>query len=95
MQTLLRDQPAALPVSCFAVEAEAEPGTLTRLLSLFAKRGLVPERVFAQKGFALAKDLTVDIQVAGLDRALTQQIAQSLRALPGVTAVLTSEKAAP
>lgn len=95
MQPLSRMHSAAVPVACFAVEAEAEAGTLTRLLSLFAKRGLVPERVFAQRGFGLARDLTVDIQVAGLDAALTRQIAQSLRALPGVTAVLTSEKAAP
>jgi len=55
---------------CF--EADTEPGVLPRALELFAKRGLVPNRVFAQT----ADDaLSVEIEVEGV----------SVRTLPLMT----------
>ena len=30
--------------ACFSVQARAEPGVMPRVLELFAKRGLVPQR---------------------------------------------------
>lgn len=81
-------------VACFAVQALADPGLLSRVLELFAKRGLVPERWIAQRE-ARAGDgdtLSIDIQVAGFTPELTDYVARCLRQIPQVTAVLTSEK---
>jgi len=79
-------------VACFAVQALADPGLLSRVLELFAKRGLVPERFFAQAEGRERESLTLDIQVAGFDPQLTDYVARCLRQIPQVTAVLTTEK---
>jgi hypothetical protein len=97
--------PAALPrVACFAVQADADPGILPRVLALFAKRSLVPDRLTGHRstrdestamGSASDGDeLAIDLQVVGLDAAETDYIARCLRQIPGVVAVLTAEKAA-
>lgn len=92
----LRPAPSApeTAVSCFSVEGEADPGLLPRVLELFAKRGLVPERFFAQQGRHGASSLTIDLQVAGFTAAQRDLVAAALRQIPLVTAVLTSEKVA-
>ncbi len=80
-------------VFCFSVQAEAGPGILPRVLELFAKRNLVPSRWvsdLSRPGFR--RELSIDLQVEGLTPASTGYIAQCLRQIPGVTAVLTSEK---
>ena len=90
-------RPAAAPapaVSCFSVEGEADPGLLPRVLELFAKRGLVPERFFAQQGRHGGRSLTIDLQVAGFSQAQRELVAAALRQIPLVTAVLTTEKIA-
>jgi len=90
-------RPAAMSepaVSCFSVEGDADPGLLPRVLELFAKRGLVPERFFAQQGRHGPRSLTIDLQVAGFSAHQRDLVAQSLRQIPLVTAVLTSEKVA-
>jgi acetolactate synthase small subunit len=79
-------------VACFAVQALADPGLLPRVLELFAKRGLVPERFFAQSEGREREAVTLDIQVAGFDPQLTDYVARCLRQIPHVTAVLTTEK---
>ncbi len=81
-------------VACFAVQALADPGLLPRVLELFAKRGLVPERFFAQAEGQGREAVTLDIQVAGFDPQLTDYVARCLRQIPQVTAVLTTEKLA-
>ncbi len=92
---LSRPAPApATAVSCFCVEGEADPGLLPRVLELFAKRGLVPERFFAQPGRHGGKSLTIDLQVAGFSADQREVVAASLRQIPLVTAVLTAEKIA-
>jgi len=85
--------PTARPrVSCFAVQAEADPGVLPRVLELFAKRGLVPDRWVAQREGRHGAELAVDIQVAGFDQQQTDYVARCLRQIPFVKAVLTTEK---
>jgi hypothetical protein len=83
-------------VFCFSVQAEAEPGIMPRVLELFAKRNLVPSRwVSDLSGTSrpgARRELSIDLQVEGLTPALSDYIAQCLRQIPGVTAVLTSEK---
>jgi hypothetical protein len=81
-------------VACFAVQAEADPGILPRVLALFAKRSLVPERWTGQRSLHDENELVIDVQVAGLDREQTDYIARCLGQIPGVFAVLTAEKAA-
>lgn len=83
---------AAERVACFAVQAFADPGVLPRVLELFAKRGLVPERFFAQSEGRERESVMLDIQVTGFDPQATDYVARCLRQIPHVTAVLTTEK---
>lgn len=65
---------------------------MARVLEHFAKRGLVPTRwhsVVTDRGA-----LSIDVQMAGLDARDHAFIAQCLRQLPSVEAVLTSTKPA-
>ena len=78
------------PTACFSVTAEAEPGVMPRVLELFAKRGLVPSLWHSK--VAPTGELTIDLQMAGMETALALQIAKSLRQIWGVSSVLTAEK---
>ena len=86
----------AARVFCFSIQAEATPGVMPRVLELFAKRNLVPSRWVSdlcgpiQRGGQ--RELSIDIQVEDLTPELTDYIANCLRQIYGVTAVLTSEK---
>jgi hypothetical protein len=64
---------------CF--EADLEPAVLPRALELFAKRGLVPARVFAQAADDL---LSVEIEVEGLEAATAENVGRSLSQIVGV-----------
>ena len=56
------DADAALVTVCFSVQAVAEPGVMPRVLELFAKRGLVPQKWHSTvSGTALA----IDVQAGG------------------------------
>ena len=99
-----REAPATLTrIACFAVQADADPGILPRVLGLFAKRSLVPDRLTGHRsvregcvpGGSLndGDELAIDLQVAGLDAAETDYLARCLRQIPGVVSVLTAEKA--
>ena len=81
-------------VACFAVQADADPGVLPRVLALFAKRSLVPDRWTGQRSLTDENELVIDLQVTGLDAEQTAYIARCLGQIPGVFAVLTAEKAA-
>lgn len=80
------DAPAASTVS-FAVQARAEPGVMPRVVELFAKRGLVPHKWHST---SMGSALTIDVQMAGLDRDLGDYIARCMRQIIGVETVLTS-----
>jgi acetolactate synthase small subunit len=82
-----------LPVTaCFSVHAHAEPGVMPRVLELFAKRGLVPSAWHSSTSGTRDAALTIDIQMSGLDRDVTDYIAACLRQIAFVEVVLTSEK---
>ncbi len=83
---------AAARVFCFSVHAEAEPGVMPRVLELFAKRSLIPERWISDVSGPDGRDLAIDVQVAGLSPETSDYIARCLRQIHGVRAVLTSEK---
>lgn len=87
--------PAPAPrVSCFSILAEAEPGVMPRVLGLFAKRGLVPNRwvsdLLAARGGG--RELAIDLQIEGLSAELADYVARCLRQIHGVERVLTSVK---
>jgi acetolactate synthase regulatory subunit len=79
-----------VPTFCLTVRAVSDPGTLPRLLEVFAKRGLVPAKLFSVA--TGADELTVDLQVAGIDPDLGGLIANQLRSQVGIETVLTSVK---
>ena len=73
---------------CFSLQARAEPGVMPRVVELFAKRGLVPQKWHST---ASGEVLTIDVQMGGLDRDLSGYIARCMRQIAGVETVLTSE----
>ena len=83
-------------VHCFSVLAAAEPGAMPRVLEYFAKRGLVPSRwvSYVTEPQGQTAELSIDIQIAGLEEQVAERIAVSLRGLHDVRLVLTSQKAA-
>jgi acetolactate synthase small subunit len=87
--------PAAVPETsfCYSVQAAPDVGVLARLLEICAKRGLLPARLHSD--FAPERnELMIDIQLAGLDAALGEQMALSMRQVVGVLLVLTAVKTA-
>ena len=85
---------------CFSIQAAAEPGVMPRVLELFAKRNLVPERWVSgvhaladPKRVGRGTELMIDLQVAGLTRQDQEYLARCLAQITDVRSVLTSEKA--
>ncbi len=72
----------------FSIRALAEPGVMPRVLELFGKRGLVPQRwnsVVSEAG------LGIDVQITGLDRDMADYIARCMRQIHGVETAFTVE----
>ena len=82
----------SLPVACFSVVAKAEPGVMPRVLEVFAKRGIVPSQWYSIVQGRSHPDLHIDVQIAGMQPKLREQIAESLRQIISVETVLTSSK---
>lgn len=80
---------ASAPLSVsFSIRALAEPGIMPRVLELFAKRGLVPQR---WNSAASEAGLGIDVLVTGLDRDAADYIARCMRQIHGVETVFTVE----
>jgi acetolactate synthase small subunit len=82
-------RPEAQPTACFSIHAAAEAGVMPRVAELFAKRGLVPASWISRVN---GRELTIDLQMPGLDTGATQYIARCLRQIVAVEVVLVSEK---
>jgi hypothetical protein len=79
---------ASTATSRFSLHASAEPGVMPRVLELFAKRGLVPDRwysVVARPGMTLS----IDIEIDGLERETVVYVANCMRQIAGIESVLT------
>lgn len=76
--------------ACFSLVADADPGVMPRVLELFAKRGLVPSLWHSR--IAPTGELTIDLQMQGMEAQKAHQIAGCLRQIWGVSTVLTAEK---
>jgi acetolactate synthase small subunit len=72
----------------FLLQARAEPGVMPRVVELFAKRGLVPDKWHSA---AAGSAMTIDVEMSGLGRDLGDYIARCMRQIVGVETVLTSE----
>ncbi len=79
---------------CYSIHADATPGVMPRVLALFAKRSLVPNRWVSGVHGPLGDrgELVIDLQVDGLDPQASAYLARCLAQLTDVRSVLTSEK---
>ncbi len=76
----------------FTLQADADPGTLPRVLALFAKRGLVPESLTSR----LAGDrLALEVAVVGMAPAESNHVANCLRQIPTVRRVTAADRVLP
>jgi hypothetical protein len=86
-------EPDAAPATfCYALLARPEPGVMPRVVELFAKRGLVPQKWHST---ASASALAIEVQVGGLEQDMADYIARCMRQIVGVETVLTSETRLP
>ena len=76
----------------YSIQARPEPGLMPRVVELFAKRGLVPQKWHST---ASPATLAIEVQIAGLDRGAADYIGRSMRQIVGVETVLTSETRRP
>ncbi len=79
------------PTHCYSILADADPGVLPRVLELFAKRNLVPERWVSDR-LPGGAQLSIDLQIRDLPEAEAGHIARCLRQIWGVETVLTATK---
>ncbi len=79
-------------VHCFSVRAVADPGMMPRLMELWAKRGLLPDRWHGVRDETSGTYVDIDIESGDIDQALATQMAAAMRAMFGVSQVLVSEK---
>jgi acetolactate synthase small subunit len=82
-------RPEGHPTACFSVHAAAEPAIMPRVIELFAKRGLVPSSWVSR---VTGRELTIDLQMPGLDADAAQYVARCLRQIVSVEVVLVSQK---
>jgi hypothetical protein len=64
---------------------------MPRVLELFAKRGLVPEKFRGLRAGPDGAVLTIDVEIGGLERDTVDYVANCMRQILGVEVVLTSE----
>ena len=74
----------------FSVQARAEPGVMPRILELFAKRGLVPQRWHSALSELEPAVLTIEIEAAGLPGDAVGYVADCMRGITGVERVASA-----
>lgn len=77
---------------CFSVQADADPGLMSRVIEVFALRGLVPTRCHGVRGGAAAEEFHVDLQFEGMSARDAAIVAEKLRQVWLVHNVLMSSK---
>ena len=80
------------PTQCFSVQALADPGTLPRVVEVFAKRGLIPGHIHANRTSTPKEGLIIDVHLEDAGPEQARLIAQELRRQFCVEAVLVAEK---
>lgn len=75
---------------CYSVTAAADPGILPRLIGQLARISTVPSRLhMTQQG----DEVSIDMQVEGVDPQTADTLEQRFRGMVGVTWVGASRKA--
>lgn len=77
---------------CFSVHSVAEPGTLPRVLEVFALHGHVPDQCHATRTGIDGAELVVDLQMRGIDATGAALLAKRLGRVVAVSNVLLAEK---
>lgn len=78
--------------ACFSVRAAADPGLMPRIVSQWAKRGLVPDRIHCVRCGPGDTELSIDLEARGISVDLSLQMAAELRGIWGVAQVLVARK---
>lgn len=79
------ERDTSIVTTLYSVRARAEPGIMPRVLDLFAKRGLVPQR---WSSTAFRWGLAIEIEMADLDCELAEYIGRTIGGIVGVETVL-------
>jgi hypothetical protein len=80
------------PTYCFALTADADPGLMPRVLQQFAKRNLVPSQWHSALSGPTGNELSIDIQLEGVEASEAERLASLFRQIVGVSWVAWSEK---
>lgn len=83
---------ATVPTACFSLAARSSPGLMPRVLELFAKRDLVPSAFVARTEGVDGGEVSIDVQMEGMDHELADYVARCMRQIVGVDVVLVSQK---
>ena len=73
----------------YYVNAVADPNLLPRLIEPFAKLGLIPDRVYADREAHADRDLNVELRLIEADPHYAMILEKSLRAVIGVRKVIS------
>ena len=92
MSASLRGPAADTVTACFSVHASADPGVMTRVIQVFSRRGMVPTAWHSSVVGSDGAELQIDVQMAGIEAAQSELLAESMRRIVNVACVLTSEK---
>ena len=79
------------PVTRFSLKACSEPGVMPRVLELFAKRGLVPQKWHSVTFGPGDGTLKIDLEIRGVEPDSIDYVANCMRGIAGVETVLTAE----
>ena len=87
------EAPAPRPaVLHYRLRALREPSVLSRVIEMFALRDLIPDRVECRLGGADGQELLIDVVVQDLDVTHGEHMAQRMRNIVPVTAVMLDLK---
>ena len=92
MNTTSGRSPTKSTTACFSISAYSDPGTLPRVLEVFAKQGLMPDTLHSVTAGAEGEEQHIDLQMRDMSEQQSQHMARALRQIYLVNSVLTSEK---
>ena len=80
--------PRSLRTVCYSIVADADVNVMPRVLGLFSKLNVVPDRWYSTRVGPRGEELHIDCQVTGLSEDQGRHIAHSMRGLLPVHTVL-------
>ncbi len=79
------------PAVTFTVRAARAPDVLPRVLELFAKRNLIPDRWTSRRVGENRDRLVFEIEMEAMERCLAERIAASMRQIINVESAVVEE----